>query len=373
MERKHKGMFFELDYGKDVKIDLKDKKILSVLGENCRTTIKNIGKAVNLGKDSVRYRINQLIKKDLYRGNVVILNPFILGISLDTLLIKLEKIHPEKEEEFIDFLEDHPFIVWAGQTHGSYDYVINMASIDIKHFDKLLKEIRLKLHGHIKELKILHLTKVFSCNTIPTKFKNQMDTNIEHNRLDTSFGSLLNKIPDSSLGKEKVKPDKTDLLIVDTIANKANMTIQEISEETGIKPDTIKNRIAKLIEANVILAFRGSINVSYLNFHGYVSLFKLYPHSTEAQRKEFENYLKNSDFVSFGTETVGSYYDFQIYIFANDPLEFNRIKNELKHKFSDIIEDNESVLILKDYQFTFLPKGIITPFKKLLLKVASYF
>ena len=48
--RKHKGIFFELDYGKH-KIDLKDKKIISIIGDNCRTPITAIGKAVIASRD----------------------------------------------------------------------------------------------------------------------------------------------------------------------------------------------------------------------------------------------------------------------------------------------------------------------------------
>ena len=64
--RKHKGIFFELDYGKH-KLDLKDKKIISIIGDNCRTPITAIGKAIIASRDSVKYRINNLIKKDIYR------------------------------------------------------------------------------------------------------------------------------------------------------------------------------------------------------------------------------------------------------------------------------------------------------------------
>jgi DNA-binding Lrp family transcriptional regulator len=373
MNNKHQGMFFEMDYGKDIKIDLKDKKILAVLGENCRTQISHMAKMVGLGKDSIRYRIKELIKKDIYRSNLAILNPFVFGISINALLLKLEKITPEKEEEIIAFFENHPFVVWAGHTQGAYDFNIIILALDLKHFDKLLREIRAKLMGNLKDLKVLYATKMYSCNTFPMILRKEVGIEIKYEKLDSSFGSLLKKVPYCSSDEEKINLDKVDFLIISTIANNANMTLQEISKSTGIKPDTVKNRIINLIKKNAILAFRASINISYLKFHGHIAYFRLYPNITEEQRSKFENYFKHQDFTSFGSEVANSDYDFMIYIFAKDPLDFNRIINEIRSNFSNIIEDYETVLILMDYKFTFLPEGIISPMKKLLLKMLVKF
>ena len=373
MEQKHKGIFFELDYGKDLKIDLKDKKIIAVLGENCRSLTNYIGKIANLKKDSVRYRIKELIKKDIYRGSMTILNPFVLGVSINSLLIKLERVTPEKEEEIINFFSNHPFVVWVGHTQGAYDYNINIMALDAGHFDKLLKEVRTKLQGYMKDMKVLHISKMYCCNTLPITFRKDNDTEIRYDNLDTSFGALLKKVPYCSIEEEKINLDVSDFLIINAIANKADMSIQEISEATKIKPDTVKNRMTNLVKKNVILAFRGNVNVSYLKFHGHIAYFRLYPHISAEARKKFEDYFKYQDYVYFASETRGSFFDFQTYIFAKDPLDFNRIINKIRQEFSSIIEDYESVLILKDYKFTFFPEGAVSPMKKLFLNLAKHF
>ena len=60
MIQKHKGMFLELDYGKNIKLDLKDKKIISILGENCRTSATTIGKSINTSKHTVGYSFKRI-------------------------------------------------------------------------------------------------------------------------------------------------------------------------------------------------------------------------------------------------------------------------------------------------------------------------
>jgi len=370
--KKHKGVFFELDYGKDINLDNKDKKIISILGENCRISPTTIGKMIHTSKDSVRYRTNQLIKKDIYRGNIAVLNPLSLGFPVYSILIKLKNMTSEKEEKIIQYFENHPFIIWVGQTQGAFDFSIVITSKSIVEFDKLLKEIQIKLSDSIKELKVLHMTKMYSCNTIPPEFQRQTGIKLDYEKVDSSFGSLFST-PYARLEEEKQVLSMKEVLILKTIANNANLPLQDISEITKIKRDTVKNMIKDLIKKKIILAFRALINASFLKYHGYVAYFKLYPETKEAKRKEFEEYFKNSDKICFGTEASGSYYDSMVYIFAKDPLDFNRTINEIKNKFSNIIEEYNADLILKDYKFTFLPEGIISPLQNLFLNVAKHF
>ena len=358
MEKKHKGIFFELDYGKDIKLDKKDKQILSIIGENCRTQSKQIGEIVNLGKDSVRYRIKNLIKEDLYRGNLTIINPFAFRLQPIILLIKLEKTTQEKEEKILDYFEEHKFVLWFGQTQGKHDFNVILLSKSIEHQDKLIKEIRTKLKENLKEIETLNVTNFFACNTFPKQIRNELKTEIKFDKLDSSFGKLLNKYPYCSSQEIPFNADAKDLIILNRLAQGAEKQIQEISEKTKIPSDTIKNRIKIMIEKNVILAFRASINVSYLGFHGYIVNFKLLPQTTDKQKKKFEEYFKKQEFISFGIGLIRSIHDYQTYLFAKNPLEFNDIIKKIRNEFSDIIEDYETNLILKDYKFTFLPEGI---------------
>ena len=370
--KKHKGMFFELDYGKNIKLDSKDKKIISLLGQNCRFSISSIRKAIHASKDSVRYRIKQLVEKDIYRGNVAILNPFILGFPVYSVLIKLKNLSLEKEDKIITFFENHPFIIWVGKTQGAYDFSIIISAKDINHFDKLLKEIQTHLGDSAEDIKVLHMTKMYSCNTIPLEFQKQAETKIKIERNDSSFSQLL-KEPYSSNQEEKVKLTMKEALILKELANNADISLQDISEKTKIKPDTVRNTIKYLITKNVILAFRSSINVSFLKFHGYVSYFKINPSAKEFRRKEFEKYFIDSIHTSFGTEASGSYYDLMIFLFAQNPLELNDTINDIRNKFSDIIEEYHADLILKDYKFTFFPSGLLGPIKEFLVKIGSRF
>ncbi len=369
---KHKGMFLELDYGKDIKLDLKDKKIISILGENCRTSATTIGKLINTSKHSVMYRIKQLKEKDIYRGNITILNAFILNFPGYVVLIKLKSITPKKEDKIIRFFENHPFITWIAQTQGTYDFNIIMTAKDIIHFDKLLKEIQKKLTNDLKDIKVLHMTKVNCFNIIPLEFQKESGIKIKKKKADSSFSLLLKEVCAHSR-EEKIKPSMKEILILKEIAENANLSLQEISEKTKIKPDTVKNTIKNLIKKNVILAFRPKMNVSFLKFHVYVIYFRLYPGTNEIKRKEFEEYFKNSIHTVCEVEFSGSYYDAMAYVFAKNPVEFNNLINDIRNKFSDIIEDYDTDLCLTDYKINFFPKGMLGIIKTAIVKIGVKF
>lgn len=370
IKNKHKGMFLELDYGTDIKLDLKDKKILSILGENCRTPYSRIGKQINSGKDSIRYRIKELIKKDVYRGDITILNPLILGVPVYTILLKLKKIRLEKEEALISFFEKHPFIIWVGKTQGAYDFNVVMAARNIEHFDRILKEIEVKLKDHIKTLRVLNITKMYSCNTLPIEFQKEYIDKKRTEKIDSSF-SLLLKEPYVDNKEDKTNLNFKEILVLKELSNNANLSFQELSEKTKITPDTIKNVIIRLIQKNIILVFRALINVSFLKYHGYVIYFKLSPDTINSRREAFERYFRNSMTLAFGTGASGSYYDVVTYIFSKNPLEFNELINEIRNKFSDIIEEYEADIILKDYKFTFFPEGLVSLTKGSIIKTGA--
>ena len=370
--KKHKGMFLELDYGKEIKLDLKNRKIISILGDNCRTSATTIGNLINLSKHSVRYRINQLKEKDIYRGNFTVLNPFVLDFPAYFILIKLKSITPKKEDKIISFFENHPFIVYGAQTQGSYDFNFMMVAKNITHLDKLLKEIRKKLTNSLKEIKILHMTKVNLFNIVPSEFQKESGVQIKKKKADSSFSSLLKRVC-ANTEEEKIKPSMKEILILKEIAENANLSLQEISEKTKIKPDTVKNTIKSLIKKNIILAFRPKMNVSFLKFHVYVIYFRFYPETSETKRKEFEEYFKNSICTACEVEFSGSYYDAMTFVYAKNPIRFNNLIKDIRNKFSDIIEDYDTDLILTDYKINFFPKGMLGMIKTAIVKIGVKF
>ena len=56
---------------------------------------------------------------------------------------------------------------------------------------------------------------------------------------------------------------------------------------------------------------------------------------------------------------TGGRWHASIYFIVKNPLEFFNIVNELRNRFGEMIQSYESLLIIKDYKFTFLPQGLL--------------
>ena len=61
------------------------------------------------------------------------------------------------------------------------------------------------------------------------------------------------------------------------------------------------------------------------------------------------------------------------FICAKNPIEFNNLINDIKNKFSDVIEDYDTDLILTDYKINFFPKGMLGLIKTAIVKIVTRF
>lgn len=354
------GKVIESDYGKEVKIDLKDKKILATLAMNARLNPTEIGRIVGLSKDAVRYRINQLEKKGIIRGNVVVLNPSKVGYYLHTLMLKLENLSEKKENKIIEFFASHPFGVWFGNCSGQWDFVFQFIAKDIKHFDRIIQKIKSVCGENLKDYEDLIVFNLVKYVDLQDDFYKNLDLKFKFERKDSSFAKEIKKGKIEFDYDKQMKLDLNDAKVLKVLSKNAAAQISDISKKTGIPRDTITNRIRKMINNNLIIAFNPIINITYLKYHLYIIFFHLV-NLTEKKEKEFLNYLSAHPFVAYGGKTTGKY-EAQIFLAVKSPMHMHEIITEFRKKFSDIIGGYDPLLVIKDYKYTFLPDGVFRIF-----------
>ena len=72
----------DIVYGEKVRLDAKDKKILSALYQDGRMPVSKIAKKTGLKRDSIVYRIKRMIKNDIISFIRPTLNPAKIGFPL---------------------------------------------------------------------------------------------------------------------------------------------------------------------------------------------------------------------------------------------------------------------------------------------------
>ena len=141
--------------GEAAKLDAKDKKILHVLDKNARATIADISEKTGIQRDSVLYRINRMKKNNVIRFFHTVLNPSLMGYEIYSFVdFVLFNLTPERENKLLAFLKTHPNVVYVAKTAGKWDFTTNIVARNLKEFDEILLQIRMKFADIIKEYEI---------------------------------------------------------------------------------------------------------------------------------------------------------------------------------------------------------------------------
>ncbi len=138
-------------------LDKKDCIILDVLQKNCRMKLTAIAKETNLSIDSVKKRIEKMIKNKIFYPRIQ-LRPRNFGfVNIFGVNMKLQYGSEEEFLGFVKYLKSHPRVVEIIQTAGEWDLSLVIISRDAIEFGKILTEIRGKF-GKI----------IVSCSTVLT-------------------------------------------------------------------------------------------------------------------------------------------------------------------------------------------------------------
>ena len=104
-------------------LDAKDRKIISTIADNGILSYAEIGKRANISKDSVKARIQRLIKEKYLLSFFPDVDYSKLGYYHFHTYIKFGTMVPE-EERFVAFVKNYPNVVALTKVIGEYDYEI---------------------------------------------------------------------------------------------------------------------------------------------------------------------------------------------------------------------------------------------------------
>ena len=348
------GKTVEIDFTEQPIIDLKDRKIISVLGTNCRLSATHIGKVVGLSKEVVYYRVKNLEKKKIIRENIAVLNPSKLGFHMFIVYVQTQNLSEQKEEQLINMLIKNPATHYVLHALGKFDIVFDVLAQSIQEFDLILRKILNEFGIYVKHYEVSPIIDVLKYVHLPESFSKELHSKPAHNRNDSTFIKYFqNTKIDYSASQANM--DKKDLQILYILSSNATIQLKYLGDKIGLSPDSIKYRIKKLIERNIILGFLPVINLSLLVYHNYGILIELNNISFEEKNKLFRHLSIHPD-VSFCLKT-GAQYEITLNISVRSNLHLHNFINELKQNYSNQIKTLEMFLIIKDYKIAFFPKA----------------
>ena len=122
-------------------LDLKDWKIIEQLCADARLSHNQIAKRVGLSKNTVTYRIDRLLKRGTISGFFAIIDHQLLGFSFYEVFLKITA-SPEKEQQLIAFLQQHPHLLVLDRLSGEWNFVMEFGCQKIKTMYAILDALK---------------------------------------------------------------------------------------------------------------------------------------------------------------------------------------------------------------------------------------
>jgi len=150
-----------------VKIDLKDKKILELVVKDGRMPFTEMAKKIMLSKDAVSYRIKRLQSKGVIKKFTAIVDYKAFGHSAYNVFLQTREVTEEKEEKFLKYLDKEPHIVDVIDYSDAFDFHLKIIARTIEKFNQIIQWIKEEFSEMIDNIIILPVVEVLENSPIP--------------------------------------------------------------------------------------------------------------------------------------------------------------------------------------------------------------
>jgi len=138
------------------KIDELDLKIISHLQENGRIPVAELAKRLNQPENTVRYRIERLLKNGVIRRFTALVDPRALGLNVSAAV--MFKVDPKKLDQLLEKLTSMKDVTNIYQLSGEWDLIAVVFAKDIQDLHERIEELR-RAEG-VKEMNVMITTRV---------------------------------------------------------------------------------------------------------------------------------------------------------------------------------------------------------------------
>ncbi len=319
----------------DIKLDVKDKKILFELDFDARQSNAAIAKKVGLSKQGVDYRIKRLLKTGVVAGFYPVINIGSLGYFYCRLFIRWHNLTRAKEEEICAGLAKDKRISWIVAFDGAYNIVVAAYTKSLGDFKRLSEEI-LERYGHyIKEK------------------RESIGTKVIHFQSRYLLGSQETGRLVVGETKGAAIVDNVDVELLRLLTANARMPLVELGSKLNISPKVAAYRIKRLEKQKVILGYRPNISHGIIGYAHYKVLFYL-SNVNKQELQRFKSYLMMLPEVIYVVEEVGIA-DVDVEIMLPKTASLFTFLKAVKYFAPRLIRDYEILIADKTLKIEYVP------------------
>lgn|SRR3989338_2453895 len=317
-----------------MKLDLKDKKILTLLDEDARLSNSQIAKRVGLSKPAVEYRLKRFEKNDIIFAYYAVIDFTKLGYSQYKIYFKFQDATLNDEKNIADYWIKSKNSAWVAQIRGRWDLAVSILAKSNFEFGKILSQFMNKHSKFILEKDVL-LTEYSPI------YARQYLTETKHSEFIYGVPSQV------------YEPDETDKKILKELANNARINIVDLAEKTTLTRDIINYRLKKLTKEKIIAQYRCYLNLPNLGINHYKIIFRTKNFDAQSE-KEIKTHVAQHKKATQLLKLIGSW-DLEIEFETENEDELYKILTDIRKRFSDIIRDFDILRITETYKYNYFP------------------
>jgi len=317
-----------------IKLDLKDKKILTLLDENSRLSNSQIARKVGLSKPAIEYRLRRFEQNKVIFSYYTVIDFTKIGYSQYKVYLKFQNATLEDENKIIDYWIKDKNSIWVAQIRGRWDLAVSILAKSNFEFGRILGKFMNKYSKFILEKDVL-LTEYspiyarkYLTETKPTEWIYGKPTKI-------------------------YELDEAERKILKELSTNARINIIDLAEKTGLTRDIINYRLKKLIKEGIIVQFRCYPNLQTIGINHYKIIFRT-KNFDESAEKSIKQYVAQHKKATQFLKLIGSW-DLEIEFETENEDELYKILNEIRKEFSSIIRDFDILRIIETYKYDYFP------------------
>mgnify|MGYP003974507481 CR=1 FL=1 len=323
-------------------MDKKDRKLLYYLSLNSRESHTQLSKKIGLSKNSVKYRIERLQKEGVIKQFTIM--PNFSKCKLDTfnMLLKFNEDIYEKKE-IINYFKKLGFCTWVVTLSGNWDLFVEIVIRDLNDMAEWIRDINDHFGG------LLNDYKVFFVASKPIRVGGM---------IKDFFKDLeVNKPKPKKIDFKKIDLDDTEKKILYELSEDSSLPYLQIAKKVGVSLDVVRYRIKSFIDNNVILRFDTEISLPKLGYTKYLCRVRLRGGSTEKVVAIKKRITVNNNVSYAFFDVNGNNLVFTCAFKKSE--EIDHLLRGLRKDFSDIIVNQEYLLVKEDVLLNLFPKGLL--------------
>lgn len=319
---------------REIKLDLKDRKILALLDENSRYSNSQIARKVGLSKPAVEYRIERFRKNNIIFNFYTMINFTRLGYHQYKIYLGFQNASLEEERKIIDCCIKIKNVMWVASLRGKWNLAVSVLARNNFEFGKILNEIVNKFSKFIleKEILLTEYSPLYSREYLP-------------------FGK--HKEFTYGIPKETYQLDSEEEKVVRELSANARISIIDLAEKTKLTRDIVNYRLKKLLKESIITGFSIYPNLKNMGIEHYKLVLRTI-NLDEKIEKQIRSYVENNKKATQMLKLIGSW-DFEIEFETENEDELYKNITEFRKMFSKVIRDFDIIKINENYKFSFFP------------------